>query len=163
MGTYLYLLGCELYMDPLCLTGVSNTLELSLPCMTCQRDYRTIVFEAIEKDGICTPKEKCSGFPGQVIERKIDWLYDRVEIRYSIRFEYEVFKDAQLGKKTELGKYGWARIHLSIKCLACGNEELYSTQENAVRPQDHNCACGKTLLREKESPFHYSVNPINTF
>lgn len=161
MSTYLYHLDCVLHMDPRCLTGVSNTLELSLPCMTCRRDDRTIVFGAIEKNGICTPQEKCSGFPGQVTERKIDWLYDRVQIRYSIRFEYEVFKDMQPGKKNELTKDGWARICISIKCTACGHEELYSTQENTARPKAYQCPCGKTLLKEKESPFRYSVTSVN--
>lgn len=160
MGTYLYHLDCVLYTDPRYLTGVSNTLELSLPCMTCQRNDHTIVFEAIEKEGICTPKEKCSGFPGRVIERKIDWLYDRLQIRYSIRFEYEAFKEVQSGKKSALAKDGWARICVSIKCADCGHEELYSIQESAVRPQAYQCTCGKTLLTEKESPFRYSVDQL---
>lgn len=157
MSTYVYSLSCSLGADPLRFEGVSNELQVSLPCMHCKRDYRTVIFESLGQKGICTPRAKCDGFPGTLVERKMNRLLDKVEIHYEIEFTYEPFKDEQLGKEPVLGKYGWARIYFSVKCAACGEEELISTQENMVRPHTHKCACGQALFTESESPFKYSV------
>lgn len=159
MSTYLYYLTCILETDPARFSAVSNKLEVSLPCVNCKRDYRTIIFEGSGKDGICTPREKCSGFHGKLVEKKIDRLANSVEVLYTIAFDYEPFKDEQIGKETVLGKYGWARVSFSANCAACGEEGLFSTQENMVRPYLHKCSCGHTVLMEEESPFKYSVAP----
>lgn len=157
MNVHNYYLTCTLATDPHRFVAVSSKLEISLPCVNCRRDYRTVVFEGKEKDGICTPREKCSGFRGKVVEKKIDRLADSVEIRYTLEFDYEPFKDEQLGKESILGKYGWARICFSAICPACGEEGLFITQENMVRPYLHKCSCGHTVMQEKESPFLYAV------
>ncbi len=159
MSTYRYYLTCTLETHPALFVAVSNKLELSLPCVNCRRDYRTVIFEGTGKDGICTPREKCSGFHGKIVERKIDRLARNVEVLYTIEFDYEPFKDEQLGKETVLGKYGWARIYFSSTCANCGEEGLFSTQENMVRPYRHTCTCGCTVMVEEESPFRYAVAP----
>jgi hypothetical protein len=159
MTTHRYYLTCSLEMDPARFVAISNKLETSLPCVNCRRDYRTVIFEGKEKDGICTPREKCSGFHGRVVERKIDRLTHHVEILYTIEFDYEPFKDEQLGKETVLGKYGWARIYFSAICASCGEEGLFSTQENMIRPYTHKCSCGTTVMLEEESPFRYAIAP----
>lgn len=159
MSTYLYYLTCTLLIDSLRFEAVSNRLEISLPCVNCQRDYRTILFKGTGKEGICTPSEKCSGFRGTLLEKKIDRLADAVAVKYLVEFEYEPFKDKQLCKETVLGKYGWARISFSASCAQCGEEGLFSTQENMVRPYDHKCSCGHIIMTERESPFTYVNSP----
>lgn len=159
MSTYLYDLTCTLETNPAFFGAVSNKLEISLPCVNCRRDYRTVIFEGTGKDGICTPKEKCSGFRGSLVKKQIDRLANTVEVLYTIEFEYEPFKDEQLGKETVLGKYGWARIYFSATCTACSEEGLFSTQENMIRPYVHRCSCGCTIMMEEESPFRYSSAP----
>lgn len=159
MSTHCYYLTCTLEIDPARFVAVSNKLELSLPCVNCKRDYRTVIFEGTEKNGMCTPREKCSGFHGKLVERKIDRLANKIEVLYTIEFEYEAFKDQQLGKEAVLGKYGWARIYFSATCASCGEEGLFSTQENMVRPCPHKCTCGHTVMMEEGSPFSYAVAP----
>lgn len=159
MSTYLYYLTCTLQIEPSRFEAVSSRLEISLPCVNCKRDYRTIIFEGTGKAGICTPREKCSGFHGSVVKKQVDRLAKNIEVMYTIEFEYEPFKDERLGKQTVLGKYGWARTGFSAICAACGEEGLFSTQENMVRPYLHKCSCGHTVMTEEESPFKYSSAP----
>lgn len=159
MSPYIYYLTCTLPIDPARFEAVSGKLEISLPCVNCKRDYRTVIFEGTGKGGICTPREKCGGFHGSLVKKQIDRLANSVEVLYTIEFDYEPFKDEQLGKETVLGKYGWARIYFSASCASCGEEGLFSTQENMVRPYVHRCSCGNTILTEEESAFRYAVAP----
>jgi hypothetical protein len=161
MGQYQYRLNCELNVNPKNFVGVRDVLEISLPCMNCQRNDRTIIFEGINTEGICTPREKCDGFPGKLTSREIIKKSDTVEVMYLIDFEYEPFIDRKYNLKSSLPEFGWARLYFTLKCANCQKEKTISTQENIGRPWNERCGCGNIIYKDEESPFDYEVNEFN--
>lgn len=151
-----YKLSCNFKIDSDNFIEVSDELEISLPCINCQRAYRTIIFEKINEKGICTPRNKCEGFSGEIINREIIKESDSVKINCLIEFDYQQFID--LKYKTESNfEFGWARVYFTVKCFQCQKETIVSTQENVVRPWDVKCKCGSSVFKDYESPFKYEV------
>lgn len=158
MNSYTYTLSCSLNLNPADLDGIEDTLEITIPCSNCQRINRTIIFEGAGTNGICTPSEKCSGFPGKLIERKIITGINSVQIKHRIEFEYDRFIDKKYGVESSLDStIKWARIYFTIKCSSCGTKAKQSTQENIVRPSKYTCQCGRELYDERVTPFEYQI------
>ena len=160
MGKFQYKLTCDFKMNPESFIKVADKLEISLPCVNCQRDHRTIIFENINKKGICTPRNKCDGFPGELIEREIIKELDSVKIHYLIKFEYHPFIDLKYNVESSF-KFGWARVYFTIKCAQCQKENTISTQENVGRPWDVKCECGSIIYQDHKSPFKYEAIEIS--
>ena len=158
MEPYQYILTCELPVKPENFGGIEEKLEITIPCTNCQRGNRTIIFEAPGAEGICTPREKCDGFPGKLTYRKVIEKENSVIIRYWIDFDYAPFIDRKHGVQYELTKHGWARVHFTLTCNKCNYKKATSTQENRVRPREDKCNCMHTIYREKESPFTYNAD-----
>lgn len=156
MGQYQYKITCELMADPASFIDISEVLEVSLPCINCQRDRRTIIFIELNTEGICTPRHKCKGFPGKLISRKIVKEENTIKITYLIDFDYEPFKDLKDGQVSNF-KYGWARVSFRLRCLKCQKVFNLSSQENIGRPWIVNCKCGNTVYWDEKSPFSYEV------
>lgn len=154
---YQYVLTCELPVKPEHLGSINDKLEITIPCTNCQRGNRTIVFDAPGKKGACTPREKCDGFPGKLMYRKVVEKEKSMVIRYWIDFDYAPFIDRKHGVQFELTKYGWARVHFTLKCKKCGYIKETSTQENYVRPREIMCNCSSKIYSEVESPFTYTA------
>ncbi|ABG59626.1 hypothetical protein [Cytophaga hutchinsonii] len=157
MDSYIYTLSCALRIDPADFGGLSNTLEITIPCSTCQRYNRTIFFEEIDTPGICTPRAICAGFPGKLIERNVISGTDLVSITHTIEFEFESFIDKKYKGIARLDVFRWARIHLIVVCRNCATKSTISVSENAVRPVVYRCTCGEKLYEEKISPFGYNI------
>ena len=160
MGKFQYKLSCDIKINPESFIKVADELEISLPCVNCQRNHRTIIFENINQKGICTPRNKCEGFPGKLINRELLKESDRVKINYLIEFEYHQFTDLKYKVESSF-KFGWARVCFTIKCLQCQKENTMSTQENLTRPWDVKCECGNTIFKEYKTPFKYEVIETN--
>ena len=156
MGKFQYKLSCEFKLNPESFLNLSDQLEISLPCINCQRDYRTIIFENINENGICTPREKCVGFPGKLTNKKVIKEVNKVKINYLIDFDYHQFIDLKYNIESNF-KFGWARVCFNIKCLECQKENTISTQENLERPLDKKCECGNILYKDYETPFKYQL------
>jgi hypothetical protein len=130
--------------------------------MNCQRDDRTIIFEGTNTEGICTPREKCDGFPGKLTSLETIKKSDTVEVKYLIDFEYEPFIDKKYNLKSSLSEFfGWARVCFTLKCANCQKERTIETQENLGRPWAERCDCGNIIYMEEKSPFDYTVNEFN--
>jgi len=151
-----YQLITELKVQPENFINITNKLELSLPCYTCKRIQRTIVFKNIDEKGICTPPQKCNGFQGKIIDREIIKSFENVKVKFLINFNYEPFVDKKYNLKSDLNSK-WGRISFYIRCDNCNNQKEVSTQENLVRPYMIKCDCGNTVYIEDKSPFTYEV------
>ncbi len=160
MAKYLYKLTCDLNINPKNFISVGDELQISLPCINCQRDNRTIIFENVNKNGICTPRKKCSGFPGHITSREVINEKDRIKINYLIEFDYLPFFDLKYKVESKI-KFDWARVYFSIRCTQCQKEQNISTQENISRPWIVKCECGNILFKDEKSPFKYEANEIN--
>jgi hypothetical protein len=159
MSKYQYKLNCELNINPNVYIAVKKRLEIKLPCVNCKRDNRTIIFEGINEEGFCTPRNKCNGFLGKLISSEVNKEMDKVEISYLIDFEYDFFLD-QKYKVMSNFNFGWARISFIIICSKCQKENTVSTQENIGRPWNNKCDCGNVIYSEKVSPFKYEANEV---
>ncbi|TXN37189.1 hypothetical protein FVB32_02570 [Flagellimonas hymeniacidonis] len=151
-----YTLSCYFKLNPESFVKVSDQLEISLPCINCQRDHRTIIFENINEKGICTPRKKCEGFPGKLVSREIIKEADGVKVNYLIEFDYHKFTDLKYNAESNF-KFGWARVYFTIKCSECQKEKTISTQENVGRPWDEKCECGNIIFQDYETPFKYQA------
>lgn len=160
MAKYQYKLVCNLKIIPKNFITVADKLEISLPCIHCQRTHRTIIFEGVNKKGICTPSEKCTGFPGSLLNREIIKQSDGIKINFLIEFDYQPFVDLKYKVESKF-ENNWARVYFSISCPECQKEKTISTQENLARPFNQKCECGNILFREAESPFEYILIEIN--
>ncbi|SEM28737.1 hypothetical protein SAMN04487910_4631 [Aquimarina amphilecti] len=160
MGKYQYRLKCEFKVDPESFISVADELEISIPCINCQRDHRTIVFENITEKGICTPRKKCNGFPGKLTSRELIKKSDHIQVNYLIDFEYEPFIDQKYNVKSNF-KFGWTRVYFTLNCSNCEKENTISTQENVGRPWDVKCDCGNVIYKDHKSPFSYKVIEVN--
>lgn len=156
MVKFQYKLSCYLKINPADFIKVFDELELSLPCVNCQRDHRTIIFENVNKKGVCTPRKKCEGFPGKLISKQIITKSDGVKINYLIVFDYQKFIDLKYRIESNFN-FGWARVYFSVKCCQCKKENTISTQENLGRPLDVKCECGAILFKDHETPFKYEA------
>lgn len=159
MVKHQYKLTFDLKINPESFITVADKLEISLPCINCQRDHRTIIFEDINKTGICTPREKCSGFKGSLIKREIIKESDGIKTNYLIEFDYQPFIDLKYKRESNFN-FGWARVYFSIKCHKCQKENSISTQENLVRPLNVQCQCGNIIFRDEKKPFQYECVEI---
>jgi hypothetical protein len=135
------------------LTG-TDRLEVSLPCCNCRRNHRTIMFCKLgEEQGICTPTEKCRGFPGSWV----DFSLDEKRLSYQIECQYTPFTDAKNGGDSTFAM-PWARINFHIRCGACGFISLKSDQTNVVRPHDILCGkCSAVVIADEVDPIAIEV------
>ena len=160
MEKYNFLLNCTLPVNPKSFIALANKLEISIPCVNCHRQRRTIIFEDINKNGICTPRKKCNGFKGKLSKREIIKKPNSIELNYTINFNYAPFLDEKYGIESNLDSK-WARIYFTLKCTVCQKENTISTQENIVRPRNVKCTCGNVILKENHPPFKYSITLID--
>lgn len=160
MERFQYKLSCDFKLNPESFIKVADDLEISLPCVNCQRYYRTIIFENINSKGICTPSNKCEGFLGKLVDRELIKKSDGVEINYLIEFDYQQFTDLKYKVESNL-KFSWARVYFTIKCTQCQKENKISTQENVGRPRDEKCECGNIIFKDHEMPFKYEIIELN--
>jgi len=160
MAKYQYKLTCNLKINPDTFLAVADNLEISLPCINCQRNHRTIIFESINNNGVCTPRAKCNGFLGNLISIEILKEKDKIKINYLIEFDYQPFFDLKYKVESDF-KFGWARIYFFVKCSQCQTEKKIYTQENISRPRIEKCECGNILFKDEKSPFKYKATEIN--
>jgi hypothetical protein len=163
---YQYSLTCTLNINPAHFECVADELEVSLPCINCERDHRTIIFKGIETQGICTPRNKCTGFLGQLTSREVSKNTNEVLIKYIVEFDFKPFYDKKHNIKANLPEFGWGRVHFTLKCDKCGSQNELSTQDNLGRPWQQKCACGNIVYQEKEQPFMYKIEemiPLSIF
>lgn len=158
MGKHQYRLSCEFHVSPESFISVANKLEISIPCINCHRYDRTILFEDVHEKGICTPPNKCDGFPGKLTSREIIKKPDSIEVNYLIDFNYQPFFD-QIDKEESNFKFGWARVKFTLKCQKI--KKIITTQENLRRPWSVKCICENVIYKENKSPFNYNVIEIN--
>jgi len=156
MGKYHYKLTCDFKVDPKSFIHINDKLEITLPCITCHRANRTIVFETLDESGICTPREKCEGFQGELIKKDVVEQSNGIQVNFLIDFEYASFKDLKYKVESNF-KHGWARVYFKLKCSNCSNNKTISTQENLGRPRSIKCNCGETVYEEHQSPFTYEA------
>ena len=156
MSKLQYKLTCNFQLDPNTFVQVADELEISLPCINCQRDRRTIIFEDLDVPGICTPRKKCNGFPGKLSKREVTKTSNGVHVNYLIDFDYTPFIDRKYNMKVNF-EFGWARVYFTIKCAQCDRENTISSQENLVRPWHAKCDCGNIIFKDVENPFTYEV------
>lgn len=160
MNQYQYTLICTLPLSEGRFVDISDELAITLPCINCLRDHRTVIFKGIGEKGVCTPKVKCSGFIGQILDRNVIRDFNFIKIKYTLRFDYEAFLDKKYGVKTDLHTAKWARIYFTIECMNCEELHTLSSQENLGRPWKAKCQCGKVIYEETENPFQYSFREI---
>lgn len=157
MAKYQYTLDCYFPIAPANYLGIMSRLEMTIPCINCQRYNRTILFKGLDTPGICTPSSKCSGFPGRWTKALIKELEEAIILRYIVEFEYEPFIDLKHKKPSNLDQGHWARITLRYKCEACGKTKRYFTQDNLGRPRILTCSCGHEKCMEPENPLRYRM------
>jgi hypothetical protein len=155
MDTYEFLLTATLPVAASQLIESPDYLEISLPCISCQRSHRTIIFDGLNVNGICTPKDLCNGFAGQLKNKTISAKGNAVELQFRIEMRYEVFVDKKYDKEAVLSEHHWARIRFTLKCLKCGKIHTITSQENSGRPWREQCDCGSLLYEEIKTPFSY--------
>ena len=109
MSKYQYLLSCTINVLPENFDSISDYLEISIPCVNCEREHRTIVFKEVGAVGICTPREKCSGFPGRLTAKEIIPNSRSVVVNYLIDFIFEPFIDKKYNSEIHLLNLNWAR------------------------------------------------------
>ncbi len=130
-----------------------NSLEVSLPCYRCGRNNRTIGFRAINRDGICTPENKCSGFDGKILD--LDLQVDSVS--FLIVMKYIDFIDGKTGLKSSF-EDKWCRIGLNIMCGKCGFHSYKDAQSNIIGKLVHKCsACSKSIFSENTESYIFNV------
>lgn len=160
MKKYQCKLNCRININPTFFVDVDKELEIAFPCINCHRFRRTIIFRGVNKEGICTPINKCDGFFGKLISCNIIKKLDFVEIEYLIVFFYEPFIDIKYDIESDLDfESGWARISFNIKCPKCQIEKI-STQGNIVRPLNRKCKCGNIIYNEEKDPFNFKITEI---
>lgn len=157
MSRYEYVVNCQLPVVPINFDSISDRLEIRLPCINCQRAFRTIIFKNLNSPGICTPIPKCDGFPGKLMNKEISINSNSIQVEFKIEMEYEKFNDKKYNWTSTLDKHGWARVSFTIKCTKCGKLNSISTDENCGRPWSHYCQCGNALYMEVLSPFKYKA------
>jgi hypothetical protein len=155
-----YSLNCDLKISPNSFVRVADELEISLPCINCQRNRRTILFKGINQKGVCTPKSKCRGFPGSIVLREVIKDTNSIKINYLIEFDYHPFIDLKYNIESNF-KSSWARVYFTLKCSQCLEENIVSTQQNLHRPTNKYCKCGNILFKDKKVPFKYNSIEIS--
>lgn len=147
---------CRFHTTPNVILEVKPYLEVALACANCRRDNRTVIFRNIGARGICTPKSKCIGFPGQL--NSIILLSSDKErfkdVSFEIGYNFYDFTDVKYGRQASPGAT-WARVHYIITCPKCIEASEGSTQTNIVRPWHNYCDCGNLLFSEQENPFEF--------
>lgn len=126
-----------------------TSVEVSFDCSTCRRTHRTICFRDIDSTGICTPEQKCNGFPGRLFSFMPFELDGKAFVKYQIQYDYTTFRDLKNGNESNF-EPTWGRVSFEVVCGKCGKSTVHSTQNNLVRPLAVYCACGFHLYDETE-------------
>ncbi|MCI5055730.1 MAG: hypothetical protein MRY83_06455 [Flavobacteriales bacterium] len=134
----------------------SEAIEVSLPCVNCKRNRRTVIFDNSSKFGICTPRDKCPGFKGKLSSYGISREPNFAVLTYNIAFEYESFIDQKYKNESYFSR--WARVYFTLQCSKCKQKNTLSTQDNMVRPFTEKCRCGNAIYLENENPLKYFLN-----
>ncbi|MFN8673068.1 MAG: hypothetical protein U0457_13440 [Candidatus Sericytochromatia bacterium] len=161
MKKYKYKLNCTFNVNPETFVELSNKLEIALPCVNCQRMIRTIVFNGTNQKGICTPKENCTGFLGELLIHEVIIHPNYIEGNYIINLDYEPFIDKKYKFISTLDT-GWARVSFTLNCSRCKNNNIIITQGNLSRPFKIKCGCSNVIYQEEQEPFKYIFNEINS-
>lgn len=156
MASFQYQLNVVLPLGNSSFSKVAEQLEISLLCMNCKRNHRTVIFKGLDQDGICTPKNKCSGFYGRLKQRNIVISINQVKLYYTIELEYEPFIDQKYQTESSFEPL-WARLYFYLICPTCHKERRISTQGNLGRPRRVKCTCDTIIYQEEHNPFSFKL------
>ena len=154
--SYRAIVNCTVLTERNARLEVPPKLEVSLDCSNCRRRDRTVIFDGLGSQGVCTPRHKCDGFAGTLRNVSVTKPRDGFLVRYEIDVDYEEFFDAKRSQTSSPGA-NWARVILVITCPYCGHTNEMTTQTNAVRPYFRDCECGRRLLTEPNNPFTFEI------
>lgn len=148
----------EVSISPSRGVGVSfeQGLEVSLDCAACGRTHRTVVFDAPDEPGRCTPDGHA--FKGQIGQNQVTvhGLWQKTyRCVIPLSYEYQQVKDRKYPHRVSSPTPTWARVHFTVSCPSCGRSSIKSTQNNMVRPYTCACSCGNVLYTE--------AKPLPTF
>lgn len=126
-------------------------VEISLDCPQCQRTHRTVIFDAPDRPGRCTP----SGheFPGHVgpphTEHRHRLLWREIACRFRLVYDYAPVRDQKHPERISSPVPRWGRVHFKSTCPKCHESSQLCLQNNIVLPWTSVCKCGKELYTEK--------------
>jgi hypothetical protein len=121
-------------------------VEVSLPCIDCCRDDRTVFLRRSPEPSECCP----TGHPyrGELHRIHQDRRGSIARVRYRFTFSYAPFQDEVYGFPSELALH-WARVSGTVLCKRCGRRTPWSLQNNLVFPLDQVCPCGLVFARAR--------------
>jgi hypothetical protein len=126
-------------------------VEVSLDCAQCRRTRRTVIFDAPDRLGRCTP----SGheFPGRVgpprTVQKRRVLWREIACSYRLVYDYVPVTDQKYPERASSPVPTWGRLHFKATCPKCGSSSQQALQNNIVLPRTSVCECGHNLYTEK--------------
>ena len=155
------------------------SLEVSLPCNYCQRQWRTVVLKYGQPAKCCPGSAKKLNvphppYPGRIINISTE-LGKPYNVIYQIEYEVTPFIDTKYNKSADLVPF-WARTNCDLYCPNDCYIELSNppkpghrmptknngfTQTNLVRPRTTSCkTCGYELFTETtEQPIIRWLDP----
>ncbi len=126
-----------------------KSVEVSFDCSNCKRTRRTVRFDNVGATGVCTPAQKCDGFPGRLVSVFPFDLDGKSFVKYQIQYNYTPFLDLKNGNESTC-EPTWGRVSFDVICARCGTSTAHSTQNNLVRPHAVYCACGSHSYDDTE-------------
>jgi hypothetical protein len=126
-----------------------TSVEVTFDCSSCKRTHRTVCFEGSEAVGICTPAQKCNGFPGRLYSVLPFELDGKFFVKYQIQYNYVPFLDIENGNESTCDPT-WARVSFDVNCAKCGSTTTHSTHNDLNRPHPVYCDCGAHIYDDIE-------------